>query len=181
MKEMNIYTKTGDKGKTSLVGGARVSKDDPRVNAYGNVDELISHIALIRADAFGSPYHENLRRIQANLMLVAAHLAADEHGAAKLKQFQNVEIEFLESQIDEMVAALPEQTAFILPERPRVAAECHIARTVCRRAERSCIALLSESRVEPGVKYLNRLSDYLFVYARYLAMVNGITDDFWYQ
>ena len=83
--------------------------------------------------------------------------------------------------IDEMVAALPEQTAFILPERPRVAAECHIARTVCRRAERSCIALLSESRVEPGVKYLNRLSDYLFVYARYLAMVNGITDDFWYQ
>lgn len=178
---MNIYTKTGDKGKTSLVGGARVSKDDPRVNAYGNVDELISHIALIRADTFGSPYHENLRRIQANLMLVAAHLAADEHGAGKLKQFENVEIEFLESQIDEMVAALPEQIAFILPERPRVAAECHIARTVCRRAERSCIALLYESRVEPGVKYLNRLSDYLFVYARYLAMINGIPDDFWYQ
>ncbi|EKD32620.1 MAG: ATP/cobalamin adenosyltransferase [uncultured bacterium] len=181
MKENNIYTKTGDKGKTSLVGGSRVSKDDPRVNAYGNVDELISHIALLRADAYGLPYHVNLRRIQANLMLVAAHLAADEHGSVKLKPFYTEEIEFLEKQIDEMVAALPEQTAFILPERPRVAAECHIARTVCRRAERSCIALMSESRIEPGIRYLNRLSDYLFVYARYLAMTNGISDDFWYQ
>jgi len=74
---MKVYTKTGDKGKTSLVGGTRVSKDDPKVNAYGNVDELISHIALLRADAQGAPYHENLRRIQANLMLIAAHFASD--------------------------------------------------------------------------------------------------------
>lgn len=178
---MNIYTKTGDKGTTSLVGGARVSKDDPRVNAYGTVDELISHIALLRADAFGEPYSENLRRIQANLMLVAAHLAADEHGAQKLKTFDLSEIEFLEKQIDEMTGKLPEQTAFILPERPRVAAECHIARSVCRRAERSSITVLSDPRLEAGVRYLNRLSDYLFVYGRYLAMNANIPDDFWHQ
>ncbi len=178
---MKVYTKTGDKGRTSLVGGERVSKDDPRVNAYGNVDELISHIALLRADAFGEPYHNNLRRIQANLMLVAAHLASDEITSQKLKPFDYLEIEFLEQQIDEMTEKLPEQSAFILPERPRVAAECHIARTVCRRAERASISIMREPRLEIAVKYLNRLSDYLYVYARYLSMVNGIPDDFWYQ
>ncbi|PKO98613.1 MAG: ATP:cob(I)alamin adenosyltransferase [Bacteroidetes bacterium HGW-Bacteroidetes-8] len=178
---MKVYTKTGDKGRTSLVGGERVSKDDPRVNAYGSVDELISHIALLRADAFGEPYHDNLRRIQANLMLVAAHLASDQTTSQKLKPFDYLEIEFLENQIDEMTAKLPEQSAFILPERPRVAAECHIARTVCRRAERASISVMVEPRLEIAVKYLNRLSDYLYVYARYLSMVNGFGDDFWYQ
>lgn len=178
---MKVYTKTGDKGKTSLVGGTRVSKDDVRVNAYGNVDELISFIALIRADAHGSPYHENLRTIQANLMLVAAHLASDEVGAQKLKPFDSAQIEFLEKEIDKMTEELPEQNAFILPDRPRVAAECHVARTVCRRAERSAIAIMNEERLEYPVKYLNRLSDYLYVYARYLAMINGVADDFWHQ
>ena len=112
---------------------------------------------------------------------MAAHLAADDHGAKKLKPFDQAETEFLEKQIDLMVSELPEQTAFILPERPRVAAECHIARTICRRAERSCIALMTEPRIDISVKYLNRLSDYLFVYARYLAMINGVADDFWQQ
>ncbi|HCT94702.1 MAG: ATP:cob(I)alamin adenosyltransferase [Bacteroidetes bacterium GWE2_39_28] len=178
---MKVYTKTGDKGKTSLVGGTRVSKDDPKVNAYGNVDELISHIALLRADAQGAPYHENLRRIQANLMLIAAHFASDEEQAQKIKCLETSEIEFLEEQIDLMTAELPAQNAFILPGKPRVSAECHIARTVCRRAERSSIVLISEPRVESAIKYLNRLSDYLYVYARYLAMVNDVPDDFWYQ
>jgi cob(I)alamin adenosyltransferase len=178
---MKVYTKTGDKGRTSLVGGERVSKDDPRVNAYGNVDELISHIALLRADAFELPYSQNLRRIQANLMLAAAHLASDETAAQKLKPFDFLEIEFLEQQIDEMTERLPEQSAFILPDRPRVSAECHIARTVCRRAERSCISVMSDPRLEAPVKYLNRLSDYLYVYARYLSMISGVADDFWYQ
>lgn len=177
---MNIYTKTGDKGQTSLVGGARVSKDDPRVHAYGTVDELISHIGLLRADAYGAPYFGNLRRIQSALMLVAAHLASDESGAKKLKVFEPSEIEYLEQQIDEMTSLLPEQTAFILPERPRVAAECHVARSVCRRAERLSIAIMSEPRLEICVRYLNRLSDYLFTYGRYLSMINGISDDFWH-
>lgn len=178
---MKVYTKTGDKGKTSLVGGTRVSKDDPKVNAYGNVDELISHIALLRAGTEGAPFHENLRRIQANLMLIAAHFASDTEQSKKIKCLETKEIEFLEEQIDQMTAELPVQNAFILPGKPRVSAECHIARTVCRRAERSSIALISEPRVESAIKYLNRLSDYLYVYARYLAMVNGVPDDFWYQ
>ncbi len=178
---MKVYTKTGDKGKTSLVGGERVSKDDPRVNAYGNVDELISHIALLRADARELPYYDNLRRIQANLMIAAAHLASDDTAAQKLKPFDAEEILYLEVQIDEMTESLPEQSAFILPERPRVSAEAHIARTVCRRAERSCISFMSEPRLETPIKYLNRLSDYLYVYARYISMVSGVADDFWYQ
>ncbi|MDD2419132.1 MAG: cob(I)yrinic acid a,c-diamide adenosyltransferase [Bacteroidia bacterium] len=178
---MKVYTKTGDKGQTSLVGGARVSKDDKRVNAYGNVDELISFIALIRDSTKGKAYHENLRRIQSNLMLVAAHLAADSTASAKLKDFDLSEIEYLEQEIDKMTEELPEQKAFILPAGPRCAAECHIARTVCRRAERSAIPIMTEPRLEYPVKYLNRLSDYLYVYARYLSMKEGTGDDFWYQ
>ena len=171
---MKVYTKTGDKGETSLVGGTRVSKNHPRVNAYGNVDELIS-------DTVNLPYSGNLREIQGNLMLVAAHLAADENAAKKLKEFDPAQIEFLESEIDSISAKLPEQKAFILPGTPRAAAECHVARTICRRAERSAIAIMDEPRLEYPVKYLNRLSDYLYVYARYIAMEAGVGDDFWYQ
>jgi len=178
---MKIYTKTGDKGSTSLVGGTRVRKDSPRVNAYGTVDELISQLALLRVEAAEDKYAVNIRRIQGNLMLVAAHLAADEHGAAKLHLCDEKEILFLEQQIDEMTSALPEQTAFILPGPPRNAAVCHIARTICRRAERESVALTGEARIEICVKYLNRLSDYLFMYARYLAISSGTDDDFWQQ
>lgn len=178
---MKVYTKTGDKGTTSLVGGTRVSKDDPRVDAYGHVDELIAHIALLRADALGMPLHENLRRIQSNLMLVAAHFASESDKASRIKEINPLEIEFLEKQIDLMTEQLPPQNAFILPERPRVSAECHIARTVCRRAERASIVFIPEPRIEASIKYLNRLSDYLYVYARYLAMTNNIPDDFWHQ
>ncbi len=179
---MKVYTKTGDKGTTSLVGGSRVSKNDVRVNAYGNVDELISFIALIRsADTKENHFHENLRVIQANLMLVAAHLAADKDAAQKLKPFDCAQIEFLEKEIDKMTELLPEQSAFILPGKPLASAYCHVARTVCRRAERSSIDIMNEERLEYPVKYLNRLSDYLFIYARYIAMINDVPDDFWYQ
>jgi cob(I)alamin adenosyltransferase len=178
---MKVYTKTGDKGKTSLVGGTRVSKDDVRVNAYGTVDELISFVALVRSETESIPYHSNLRRIQSNLMLVAAHLAADSQAAEKLKPFNPDEIEFLEKEIDKMTEELPEQNAFILPGKPRAAAVCHIARTVCRRAERTSVPVMFEERLEYPVKYLNRLSDYLYVYARYIAMSCNVPDDFWYQ
>ncbi len=178
---MKIYTKTGDRGRTSLVGGARVRKDDPRVNAYGTADELISAIALLRAEDSGGKFSGNLRRIEANLMLVAAHIASDDFGAQKLKPFDESETEFLENQIDEITDLLPEQTAFILPGPPRPAAVCHMARSICRRAERASIFLISDKRVEISIRYLNRLSDYLFVYARYLAFSEGVPDDFWYQ
>ncbi len=178
---MKVYTKTGDKGSTSLVGGARVKKDDPRVNAYGTVDELISHMALLRCDASENPYYSNLRRIQSVLMLVAAHMAAEGEAANKLKPVESAEILFLEGEIDNMTAELPPQNAFILPGKPRSAAECHIARTVCRRAERAAVPIMSEPRLQIPVKYLNRLSDYLYVYARYLAVSSGYGDDFWHQ
>jgi len=178
---MKIYTKTGDKGTTSLVGGARVSKNDPRVHAYGTVDELISQLALLRAEAAGDKYVENIRRIQKNLMLAAAHLAADNKGAGKLNHCNENEIVFLEEQIDLMNSALPQQTAFILPGPPKSSAVCHIARTVCRRAERAALALEVEPRIELCVKYLNRLSDYLFMYARHLSINGGVPDDFWQQ
>ena len=176
---MKIYTRGGDSGKTSLIGGTRVSKNDPRVNAYGDLDELISHLGLLRADGFGRPYHENLRRIQESLMLISAHFATDENSIKKIDALPKEEIEFLESRIDEISAKLPPLKAFVLPERPRLAAECHIARTVCRRAERSAIAITSCPKLENSLIYLNRLSDYLFVYARFIAMDEGVEDDFW--
>ena len=176
---MKVYTKGGDKGKTSLIGGTRVNKNDPRVNAYGDLDELISHLALLRADALDRPYHGNLRRIQECLMLVSAHFAADENSVKKIKPLPKDEIEFLENQIDEMSLELPPLMAFVLPERPRLAAECHIARTVCRRAERSAIAIVNSPEIENSLIYLNRLSDYLFIYARFITMDEGLKDDFW--
>ena len=176
---MKVYTKGGDKGKTSLIGGTRVDKNDPRVNAYGDLDELISHIALLRADGAGQPYHRNLRRIQEALMLISAHFATDENSAKNIKPLPGGEIEFLESQIDEMSLELPPLKAFVLPESPRLSAETHIARTVCRRAERSATAVAVCSGMENSFIYLNRLSDYLFVYARFIAMHQGVADDFW--
>ena len=178
-KRMKIYTKGGDKGKTSLIGGTRIDKNDPRVNAYGDLDELISHLALLRADGFGRPYHENLRKIQECLMLISSHFAADENSIAKIKSLPKEEIEFLENHIDEMSLKLPPLKAFVLPERPRLAAECHIARTVCRRAERSATAIAFYPEFENSLIYLNRLSDYLFVYARFITMNDGLKDDFW--
>ena len=176
---MKVYTKGGDKGRTSLIGGTRVAKNDQRVNAYGDLDELISHIALLRVDGFEQPYYTNLRRIQECLMLISAHFAADDNSAQKIKPLPEKETEFLEQQIDEMTLKLPPLKAFILPERPRLSAEAHIARTVCRRAERSASAITAHEGMENSFVYLNRLSDYLFTYARFIAMHQGVEDDFW--
>jgi len=176
---MKVYTKGGDKGKTSLIGGTRVDKNDPRVNAYGDLDELISHLGLLRAESLDRPYHYNLRRIQECLMLISAHFATDDNSVKKINPLPKEEILFLEEQIDEMTQKLPPLKAFVLPERPRLAAQCHIARTVCRRAERSAVAVPLYPQTENSFIYLNRLSDYLFVYARFIAMVEGIEDDFW--
>lgn len=190
---MNIYTKTGDKGDTSLVGGTRVSKRDPRVDAYGTIDELIANIAVIRSLCNHSETDTNLRRVQATLMLCAAHIASD-GTSDKVKTLDTGEIKFLEEQIDYMQSNMPLQTAFILPSSPPQAAHCHVSRTVCRRAERVSIAMREYSfgesydnnqrlkeNIENSLKYLNRLSDYLFVLGRYLAHKSGIGDDFWYQ
>lgn len=183
---MKIYTKGGDKGTTSLVGGKRVPKNHPRVEAYGDLDELISFVGIIISDTGIDKVKGDLRRIQENLMLISAHFASD--GSSKsLKEVGEDAVAFLESEIDAMTAALPPQTAFILPGAPRVSSECHVARTICRRAERHALAIgtggdantLITSQVEVGMRYLNRLSDYLFTLARFLCIKNEEKEVFW--
>lgn len=192
-RTMKVYTKTGDKGTTSLVGGKRVPKNHPRVEAYGDIDELISYLGVIISDISYAHEMETLKRIQENLMVVSAQFASD-GSFKKLTNLAEGEIEFLESEIDRMTGEMPPQTAFILPGAPRESSECHVARTVCRRAERHAIAIFEtienqesvegiESGVESqfviGMKYLNRLSDYLFVLGRYFCHKSGVDETFW--
>lgn len=173
-KEMKIYTKTGDSGTTSLVGGTRVSKAHPRVMAYGDLDELISWLGLIRCETSGQDLP--LRRIQIHLMNASAHLANDGK-SFKLKPLDEGETAFLESEIDRMTAELPPQTAFVLPGEPRAASMAHIARTICRRAERSAVQIEPKTDQDVvAIRYVNRLSDYLFTLARYLCVGK---DDYW--
>ena len=171
---MKIYTKTGDSGTTSLVGGTRVSKAHPRVMTYGDLDELISCLGLLRCETAGKDLP--LRRIQIHLMNVSAHLANDGR-SLKLKPLDEAETAFLESEIDRMTAALPPQKAFVLPGEPRSASLAHVARTVCRRAERSAVQIEDKTEQdERAIRYVNRLSDYLFTLARYLCAGH---DDYW--
>lgn len=164
---MKIYTKTGDAGMTSLVGGTRVSKAHPRVMAYGDLDELISLLGLLRCETSGQDLP--LRRIQIQLMNASAILA-DDGRTAKLKPFDEAETAFLETEIDRLSGLLPPQTAFILPGEPHAAALAHVARTVCRRAERSAVQIEQRSdQDQAALRYINRLSDYLFALARYLS------------
>lgn len=174
---MKIYTKTGDAGSTSLVGGERVSKCHPRVEAYGDADELISLIGLIRCDA---PSEDGiLRDIQIDLMNVSAHLA-DCAESSRLKPLDPDRSAFLESEIDRMTAGLEPQKAFVLPGKPRVSSLCHVARTVCRRAERHAVAIEPKTEQDAlAIKYLNRLSDYLFTLSRHFCATSGEKDDYW--
>ena len=143
---MKIYTKTGDAGTTSLVGGTRVSKAHPRVMTYGDLDELISLLGLLRCETAEEDLP--LRRIQIHLMNASAHLANDGR-STKLKPLDEGETAFLEEEIDRMTALLPPQTAFILPGAPHASSLAHVARTVCRRAERSAV-LIEEKTVYIG-------------------------------
>lgn len=183
---MKVYTKTGDKGTTSLVGGKRVPKNHPRVEAYGDVDELISYLGLVICDTDSAHEQELLRKIQKDLMLVSAHFASD-GSFKKLKEISEEDITLLESEIDVMTGEMPPQIAFILPGDPRVASECHVARTICRRAERHALAITQEyqeeelagTQLELGVRYLNRLSDYLFTLGRFFCHKCGVDETFW--
>lgn len=179
---MKVYTKTGDNGTTSLVGGKRVKKNDPRVEAYGDIDELISYIGIVRSMAQSAHEKETLLQIQTNLMLISAHFASDGSNK-KLKEIKDSDILFLESEIDKMTAVLPPQNAFIIPGSPDIASHTHVARTICRRAERHA-TIVAEKAVEKdplhtGLRYINRLSDYLFVLARFSCMQDKIAEDFW--
>ena len=171
---MKIYTKTGDAGTTSLVGGTRVSKAHPRVMTYGDLDELISLLGLLRCETAEEDLP--LRRIQIHLMNASAHLANDGR-STKLKPLDEGETAFLEEEIDRMTALLPPQTAFILPGAPHASSLAHVARTVCRRAERSAVLIEEKTdQDKAAIRYVNRLSDYLFTLARCLCAGH---DDYW--
>jgi cob(I)alamin adenosyltransferase len=165
---MKIYTKTGDKGKTSLIGGKRVSKYHQRIEAYGTIDELMSYIGLIRDQEIDTDSKAILIEIQDRLMTCASVLATDsEDGTVKIPEIKEQDIEFLEKEIDRLDAELPPLRQFVLPGGHTVVSYCHIARTVCRRSERIIIKLSEEFFVpELIIKYINRLSDFLFVLSR---------------
>lgn len=168
---MKIYTKTGDKGLTSLIGGTRVPKHHLRIEAYGTVDELNSYIGLISDQAIGEHHQSLLKEIQDRLFTIGSSLAADpERSKMKIPDLHASDIELLEQEMDAMNEVLPDLKHFILPGGSTTASYCHIARCVCRRAERLAVHLAEDSFVEEKVTmYLNRLSDYLFVLARKLT------------
>ena len=179
--EFKIYTKGGDKGETSLLGGTRVSKGHERVEAYGNLDELNSVIGMIRDLDINPHYRAILIRIQETLFIAEALIAKDpDKDTRPLPLFGDEEIRLLENEIDAMNETLPELTNFILPEGHPVVSWCHIARTVCRRAERSLIRLNQISPVEDIIiRLINRLSDYFFVLARKTGQDSGATETPW--
>lgn len=175
---MKIYTKTGDTGTTALFGGTRVSKDHIRIESYGTVDELNSYIGLIRDQDMNAHFKEILIEIQDRLFTVGAILATPpekevmKNGELRLKNLGIIEsdIELLENEIDVMEDSLPPMTHFILPGGHTTVSYCHIGRCVCRRAERLAVHLNDIEPIDEFViKYLNRLSDYLFVLARKLS------------
>lgn len=181
-RTMKIYTKTGDRGETGLFGGPRVSKDHPRIEAYGTVDELNCVVGVARAAGVGAEIDALLARIQNELFSVGAELASSDPGRLRLNVITNCHIEYLEQAIDRFDAQLPPLKQFILPVGTSAAAALHLARTVCRRAERCVVALdrlPDESISSELIVYLNRVSDLLFVLARAANRQAGVEDVAW--
>lgn len=179
---MKIYTRTGDKGDTGLLGGTRVPKDHLRIEAYGTVDELNSHLGLLRDMA--APHHgELIAGIQHTLFAIGSRLASSsEEEATKFQvpQVGDAEITALEQAMDAMDKELEPMRNFILPGGHPAVSQAHIARTVCRRAERRVVQLAAQEAIpEAVVRYINRLSDLLFVLARHLGKLHGVPDTPW--
>lgn len=167
---MKIYTRKGDKGETSLLGGKRVPKTHIRIEAYGTVDELNSFIGLIRDSATFKKPDQDLVSIQNILFTIGSELASSGDSKMQLPQLKEEDITFLEKEMDRMNEELPDLKNFILPGGDMTASYCHVGRCVCRRAERNVIALAQKEDIdEKIIRYLNRLSDYLFVLARYFT------------
>lgn len=178
-----IYTKTGDKGSTSLIGGVRVPKSHIRIEAYGTVDELNSFIGMVNDMAANESISGWLREIQDRLFTIGSVLATnpDKEVKMKLPDVHDEDVIWLEQRIDEMNEVLPEMRSFILPGGHLASSTCHVARCVCRRAERICVGMQEQQEPVPElvVRYLNRLSDFLFVLARYMTHISGAADVPW--
>ena len=177
---MKIYTKTGDKGQTSLFGGARLPKNHIRIEAYGTVDELNSYIGLVRDVTENKSVRTILKEVQDRLFTIGSNLASDPSKDMITPDVHQTDIELLEKEIDRMTAELPPLRSFILPGGHTTVSFCHLARCVCRRTERLVVALAENETVELIIiQYLNRLSDYLFTLGRLLAKDLGVEEVKW--
>jgi len=179
---MKIYTRTGDDGTTGLVGGTRVKKYNIRLESYGTIDELNSYVGYIRSLQTDAPVDKVLETIQNKLFVIGANLATEESIDLIKKQLpcKKADIELLEHEMDRMNERLPELRNFILPGGSQVSCVCHVARTVCRRAERSIVELAENHVVDANlIKFINRLSDYLFVLSRYLNIAQKSPEILW--
>jgi len=178
-----IYTKTGDKGGTSLIGGVRVPKSHIRIESYGTVDELNSFIGMVADMCTEDPIIMQLREVQDRLFTIGSALATDPDKDIKMKlpDLKDTDILWLEQHIDSMNEGLPEMRSFILPGGHLAVSTCHVARCVCRRAERICVGMQEEGMFMPEliVPYLNRLSDYLFVLSRYIGHLHQAAEIPW--
>jgi cob(I)alamin adenosyltransferase len=179
---MKIYTKTGDKGLTSLIGGTRVPKSSLRIDCYGTVDELNSYVGVLRDQEVNAPRREVLKEIQDRLFTIGAHLATDPDKGThqRIPDLHAEDVALLETEMDRMDQVLAPLREFVLPGGHQAVSFGHVARCVCRRAERLVIHLGEESPVEDlVVMYLNRLSDYLFVLSRAMAHDLGVAEVTW--
>lgn len=190
MSSAKIYTKTGDKGLTGLLGGSRVSKSDFRLEAYGALDELNSEIGRLlsvmhREENVAAEQFRILHAVQSDLFVIGSHLACEKREMrAKLSQLPSDHIENLEKAMDQMSAGLAPLKNFVLPGGHEAAALAHVCRTTCRRAERLCVKLDHEHQTDSPVTsefmiYINRLSDYFFVLARFLNKQHGVDEPIW--
>lgn len=180
-----IYTKTGDKGCTSLVGGTRVPKYDIRIETYGTVDELNSYLAVVAECIMpiSTLYYEQIKKIQRELFVVQTLLATeDEVLYAKLPQLPITAITDMEAVIDAMETALPKLQSFVLPGGSMASAHCHVARCICRRSERLCVKLAAAQTISAEICiYLNRLSDYLFLLSRMILKIEVKEEQYWHS
>ncbi len=181
---MKVYTKTGDGGTTALIGGERVSKADARVEAYGTVDELAAHLALLgdlmRDEKGFEAIVARIETVQKELMVVEAQLATGKGSEGKVAPLPADATARLESEIDTMSEGLPPLTGFTLPGGHPVVSQSHVCRTVCRRAERATVRVSELYATPPGVaRYLNRLSDWLYVVGRKAVMTLGVKETYW--
>lgn len=186
MKKSTLYTRTGDLGTTSLVDGSRVSKSSPRLEAYGTVDELNSWMGVLATDSqLPADCRPLILIIQNRLFDLGAYLATPLPADGLMPQAATLDrqaISAIEAEIDRLDDAVPALRKFVLPGGTQLSAWCHVARTVCRRAERHCIALAADTYVDSNViRYINRLSDYLFILSRYVNLRAGIAEQCWQQ